>query len=102
MEDKYITIHRKGAVGSLVLHIVGDLLFESTFQNINEDVTWSFSCLWLQKIACPRKKKIIERLKPREYVIPLFILQRCCVTGSIAFNSMYNCGSKNCGDHPQL
>lgn len=77
MEDKYIIVQRKGAVGPLVLHIVGDLLFESTFQNINEDVTRSFSCLSLQKIACLRKKyKIIERLKSREYVMPLFILQR--------------------------
>lgn len=78
------------------LHMVGDLLFESTFQNINKDVTWSFSCLYLQKIACPRKKyNIIERLKSKEYVMPLFILQRCWLTGSITFCCMYNCGSKN-------
>lgn len=47
---------RKDAVQPLVLHIVGDLLFEIIFQNTNEDVTWSFSYLYVQKIACPRKK----------------------------------------------
>lgn len=53
VEEKYIIVQRKGAVGPLVLDIVGDLLFESTFQNTNEDVIRSFSCLYLQKTACP-------------------------------------------------
>lgn len=35
VEDKYIIIQRKGAVRPWVLHIVGDLLFENTLQNIN-------------------------------------------------------------------
>lgn len=48
-------IVRKGAVEPLILHMVGDL-FKSTFQNTNEDVTLSFSCFYLQKIACPKKK----------------------------------------------
>lgn len=47
---------RKDAVEPLVLHIIDDLLSESTFQNTNKDVTWSFSCLYVQKIGCPRKK----------------------------------------------
>lgn len=51
-------IGRKGAVGLLVLNIVGDLLFESTFQNTNEVVTQSFSCLYLQKKSLAKKKKI--------------------------------------------
>lgn len=64
---------RKGAVGLLVLHIVGDL-FKSTLQNTNEGVTWSFNCLYL--LAQGKKKKKRERLKTKEYVMPIFIPQR--------------------------
>lgn len=75
----------KGAVGLLVLHIVGDHLFESTFQNTNEVVTRSFSCFYLQKNSLLKgKKNKNERLKTKECVMPLFIPQRSSVTGSNA------------------
>lgn len=76
VEDKYIAVQRKGAVRPLLLHIVGDLLFERIYRNINEDEIQVFQCFYMQIIACPRKKyRIIERLKSKEYVIPLFIPQ---------------------------